>query len=72
MKHQIMLVIIASGSLQATIPSDCLLSVEPHWDNIESNCKHEKELGGKWMLVGSITFRKKSKDETKLQTMKLK
>jgi hypothetical protein len=71
MKHQIMLVIIASSSLQAATPSDCLLSVEPHWDNIESNCTHEKEFGGRWMLVGSITFRKKSKEQTKLETMKL-
>ncbi len=71
MKHHIMLVIIASSSLHATIPSDCLLSVAPHWDNIERNCTHEKEFGGKWMLVGSITFRKKSKEQTKLETMKL-
>ncbi len=71
MKHQIMLAIFASSSLQAVIPSDCLLSVAPHWDNIERNCTHEKEFGGKWMLVGSITFRKKSKQQTKLESMKL-
>jgi hypothetical protein len=71
MKRKIILVIIVSGSLQAAlIPSDCLVSVESHWENVESN-SHEKELGGKWMLIGSITFRKKSKEPTKLETMKL-
>ncbi len=71
MKRPILIILIASSSLQGTIPSDCLISVEPYWDNVETNNTREKELGGKWMLVGSITFRKKSKEQTKLDTMRL-
>ncbi|EKD48882.1 MAG: hypothetical protein ACD_64C00088G0004 [uncultured bacterium] len=71
MKQQILVILIMSSSLQAVIPSDCLISVTPHWENIESSCKHEKEFCSKWMLVGSITFRKKSKEKTKLETMRL-
>ena len=71
MKQQILLLIFASSSLYATIPTDCLISVTPHWQSVESSCKHEEEFCSKWILVGSITFRKKSKNPIKLESLRL-
>ncbi len=71
MKQTLILILVASSAAQAGAPSDCLISVEPQWKNIENNCKRADQCGGKWILVGSITFRKKSKEQTKLEHMKL-
>ena len=71
MKQTLILILVVSSAAQARGPSDCLISVEPQWKNIESNCTRNDQCGGKWILVGSITFRKKSKEQTKLEHMKL-
>jgi len=71
MKLRIVFIFLASSSLQAIVPTDCLISVSPYWQNIESSCKHEEEFCSKWMLIGSITFRKKSKEPIKLEAMRL-
>lgn len=71
MKLQIVLVLFATSSLQGIVPTACLISVAPHWQSVESSCKYEDEFCSKLMLVGSITFRKKSKEPMKLQTMRV-
>jgi hypothetical protein len=32
------------------------------WRPLDNNAQHEIDFGGKWVLVGGITFKKKSKD----------
>lgn len=41
---------------------DCTIIVEPQWLDLEHNHQNAAIFGGKWILAGSITFRKKSKD----------
>jgi hypothetical protein len=36
--------------------------VEPKWEDLERNKTKITQFGGKWIVVGSITFKKKSKD----------
>ena len=50
----------------------CQINLEPKWENLEKNTK-SKKFGGKWILVGGITFRKKSgvKEKCCLETMVL-
>lgn len=45
--------------------------VKPKWRNLDSNDKQSSTFGGKWVLVGSITFKKKSKEPLSLNTMTL-
>lgn len=70
MKRQLFVILITTTSLHATVFSNSI-TIHPYWETIESNRSHEKELGGKWMLVGSITFQKKSKEQAKLERMRL-
>lgn len=43
----------------------------PQWQDLESNEKKVKEFGGKWILAGSITFKKKAKDTVHLHRIYL-
>lgn len=65
--------VAATTSFPQEVCTLCQINLEPKWENIEKNTK-TKEFGGKWMLVGSITFRKKSgvKEKCCLETMILK
>jgi hypothetical protein len=36
--------------------------LEPYWKDLEQEEKKELDFGGKWILAGSITFKKKAKD----------
>ena len=49
------------------------LILEPKWHNLESNTGREQQFGGKWILIGSITFRKKihTKDDITLTKLYL-
>lgn len=38
------------------------LIIEPKWRNLEPNVSQAKAFGGKWVVVGSITFKKKGKE----------
>jgi len=46
--------------------------LESKWENLESNTKKTEEFGGKWVLVGSITFKKNSKEPVNLNKIYLK
>lgn len=45
--------------------------LEPKWENIENNEDKMKQFGTKWLLVGSITFKKKSKQIVNLSKLTL-
>lgn len=46
--------------INTTIPiiKECSISIEPQWQNLENNTERAQQFGGKWILAGSITFKK--------------
>ncbi len=72
MKHTVLILLLAGGSIHPSMaPTDCLISVEPKWENLCTDPTHIDTFGGKWIVVGSISFRKKIKDPTKLDKIRL-
>ena len=69
MKYTISLILLTAATTLSA--SDCDVLLAPLWDNLEKNNMHEKQFGGKWILVGSITFHKKSKLSAKLEKISL-
>jgi len=65
-----MFVLTATSSLYTTA-NEFSVVLEPKWENLEPNAKKTKEFGGKWMLVGSITFKKNSKEPVNLSKIYL-
>lgn len=45
--------------------------VEPKWQDLENNPQKTKLFGGKWILVGSITFKKRSSEMIFLDEIQL-
>lgn len=68
MKHSfsILVLTVSSGLLLA---NECSISLEPRWESLERDNTAARKFGGKWILAGSITFRKKCKDAIKLERM---
>lgn len=52
--------------------NDFSISLEPTWQDLESNPDNINKFGGKWILVGSITFKKRAKDSINLEKIYLK
>lgn len=71
MKYTIPLMLISTVTTLCIYAADCDILLVPHWDNLEKNNMMERDLGGAWILVGSITFHKKSKEVAKLETISL-
>jgi len=42
------------------------------WQELDNNCKTCTDFGGKWILVGSITFKKRSKDPISVDEIDLR
>ncbi|HEV2601313.1 MAG TPA: hypothetical protein VGT41_03375 [Candidatus Babeliales bacterium] len=71
MKHSIAsLLMISCLSLSAS-NNDFKLIIEPCWKDLEQCVYKTKFFGGKWILVGSITFKKKSKESVDLNHLYL-
>lgn len=47
------------------------ISLKPKWRCLEEDCKKAAEFGGKWILAGSITFKKRSKDHVFIEMLNL-
>jgi len=58
----LMTIIIAIPLPGTTTVRDYTIIVEPRWLDLERNNQNTELFGGKWILAGSITFRKKSKE----------
>ncbi len=71
MKHATVTILLFQSFFCPILASDCLISMEPQWDNLCKDPDHIVRFGGKWIVIGSISFRKKTKDPTKLETLKL-
>lgn len=51
---------------------DFKVTLEPTWQNFELIGQDSMKFGGRWVLVGSITFKKRSKEPLSLMHLKLK
>lgn len=49
-----------------------MISLLPKWENLCKDPDHIVKFGGKWIVVGSITFRKRTREPIKLHALKLK
>lgn len=47
------------------------VELKAKWKNLDTNPKRIKQFGGKWIVVGSITFKKRSSEILFLDEMKL-
>src|SRR5580658_9675791 len=45
--------------------------LEPLWEDLENNAQKAHDFGGRWILAGSITFKKKAKDTLHLNKIYL-
>lgn len=68
--HIFTLLFITSGLLG--IDADFSISLEPMWKDLETNPNNIAKFGGKWILAGSITFKKRAKDNVNLEKIYLK
>jgi hypothetical protein len=48
------------------------IAIEPKWENLELNDKKMEFFGSKWLLVGSITLKKKAKELVNLSQLTLR
>lgn len=71
MKHMVALLLTSLCST-VLIAHNCSISLEPCWNNLEQKNTKKEVFGGQWVLIGSITFRKKQlKEEIKLEHIDL-
>lgn len=71
MRHAVILLLLSSSTIGAVIPTDCLISMEPRWEQLNRKNVPDQAVGGKSIVIGSITFRKKCKQSAKLDTLTL-
>lgn len=75
MKRFIILLLLLPSSSRlhsATQPTeDFNIIMEPTWKDLEQDPLHAKKFGGKWILVGTITFKKKAQDKVHLHRLYL-
>ena len=50
--------------------AECSITLKPKWRDLDGNCSKAIQFGGKWVLVGSITF-KRCKDPISIDTLNL-
>jgi len=63
--------VLTTTFLSHTTANEFSVTLEPKWENLEPNTRKTKEFGGKWILVGSITFKKNSKEPVNLNKIYL-
>jgi len=69
---QCALSIIASSLLiQVCKAEEFNIILKSKWCDLDGNCAKATEFGGKWILVGSITFKKRCKDPICIETINL-
>lgn len=71
MKYTVTLLLISTATTLSTYCQECDILLVPRWENLEKQNMIERDLEGKWILVGSITFHKKSKEYVKLEKLRL-
>jgi hypothetical protein len=74
MKRRIQCVLsitLSALSLQVCNAEEFNIILKPKWSNLDADCSKCAEFGGKWILVGSITFKKRCKDPICIETINL-
>jgi hypothetical protein len=51
---------------------DFNIIMEPAWKDLDQDEEQVKKFGGKWILAGTITFKKKAQDKVHLERLYLK
>lgn len=69
--HAILLVMAMPTVLFSDDLEDFNVILTPQWQDLESNAENAKQFGGKWILAGNITFKKKAKDTVHLNRIYL-
>jgi hypothetical protein len=74
MKHLIRFLLLVLISTIANT-THCLenfdISLKSKWQELDNNCERCTNFGGKWVVVGSITFEKRAKDPIAVETINL-
>lgn len=52
--------------------NDFSILLEPRWENLDQDADSTQAFGGKWILAGTITFKKKAQDTVYLSQLKLR
>jgi hypothetical protein len=73
MKHLLLLFtfLAATTALCSTEPENFQVLLEPLWKDLENNAQKAQDFGGRWILAGSITFKKRAKDTLHLNKIYL-
>ena len=70
MKHSGMILMLTLfGAYSYAV--ECSISVQPCWQSLERSNTNSAHFGGKWILIGSITFRKTCREAIKLDQLNL-
>lgn len=57
--------------LQTVLPHECSITLKPMWQNLEPNPEKIEQFG-KWLLVGSLTFKKRTETKVRMRELRLK
>lgn len=70
--YLIFLILIFSSHFLHAKQEEFKIILEPKWENLEHDEHRITQFGGKWILAGSITFKKKSKEYVHLSQLTLR
>ncbi|HLW73358.1 MAG TPA: hypothetical protein VKR54_04900 [Candidatus Babeliales bacterium] len=70
-RHYALSIIASILPIAPCAAEDFNITLKPKWCNLDENCNKAAEFGGKWILVGSITFKKRCKDPICMDTINL-
>src|SRR5271169_2712796 len=74
MKHYIKILLsiaLSSAYLPTHTVEDFDITIKSKWCDLDGNCTNSADFGGKWILVGSFTFKKRSKDPLYIENITL-
>jgi hypothetical protein len=73
MKHYFYIIAmsISCSIFAASRVDDFAITLDPTWQILECDRDKCKEFGGKWVIIGSITFKKKAKEPVNLTRLYL-
>src|SRR5258706_6344489 len=75
MKFLILLLAVSALTLSivyGTPLNDFTIILEPQWQNLDQNTLYTQTFGGKWILAGTIIFKKKAKETVYLSQLQLR
>jgi hypothetical protein len=70
--HYSMIASICCSLSAAQRLDDFVITLDPTWQNLECDQDRCKTFGGKWVIIGSITFKKKAKEPVNLTRLYLR